>query len=315
MAGAHRQGPTPAPRAAARLRRALGGGAVLLGVSCARAPASRIPTADDALERMHATYECSRGIEGEADVDYSGRDGRVRGGIYYLAVLPEQLRFDVVSPFGVVLATLTADGRDFSLYDVSEGVVLRGPATTCNVARFTQVPVPPFALVQLLRGEAPVLVHQPESVRIRWRQPLGGPGAYQIRIASEHDAEQEILLRPLAEDLALPWQQQRVEVVKVVVRQHGVVLYSAEMRGHRAGRTAAPRVDPDGLLPDRPPSGPPCAAPLPGRLRLFVPDSGQELIVANGRIGTEVVHNPPYGDGAFLQEPRSDVRTVYATCE
>ncbi len=314
MTGDRRQPPRAVSRPGLGLL-ALGAGACLAALGCGRTPPSRFPTADDALERMHATYACSRGIEGEAAVDYSGPSGRVRGGIFYLAVLPEQLRFDVISPFGVVLATLTADGRDFSLFDVAEGVVLRGPATACNVARFTQVPVPPFALVQLLRGEAPVLVHRPESVRIRWRQPLGKPGAYQVRIASEHDAEQEIWLRPLAEDLERPWSEQRVQVQKVVVRQRGVVLYSAEMRGHRAGRTAAPRVDPDGLLPDRAPSGPPCAAPVPGRLRLFVPDSGQELIVANGRIGTEVVHNPPYDPGAFVQEERTDVKTVYATCE
>jgi hypothetical protein len=282
---------------------------------CARAPASRFPTADDALERMHDTYACSRGIEGEADIDYFGSEGRVRAGVYYLAVLPAELRFDVVSPFGVVLATLTADGTDFSLYDVSQGVILRGPATTCNVARFTRVPVPPFALVQLLRGEAPVLVHRPESVRIRWRRPLGGAGYYDVRVQSEHDAEQEIHLRPLAADLAKPWQQQRVEVTEVVVRQAGAVLYSAELRGHRPGRTAPARVDPDGLGPDLPPNGPPCAAPVPGRLRLYVPDADQELIVANEGIGTEVLYNPPYVAGAFVQEPRTDVRTVYATCE
>ncbi|MBN2195934.1 MAG: hypothetical protein JW751_24160 [Polyangiaceae bacterium] len=297
------------------LQRVASAAAVAGLVACGRAPASRFPTADDALERMHATYACSRGIEGEAGIDYFGPEGRVRGDVYYLAVLPEQLRFDVVSPFGVVLATLTADGEEFALYDVSQGVQLRGPATTCNVARFTQVSVPPFALVQLLRGEAPVLVHRPESVHIRWRQPLTQPGYYVVRIASQHQSEQEIRLRPLAKDLGKPWQEQRVEVLKVVVRQAGAVLYSAEMRGHRAGRTARARVDPDGIGPDLPPSGPPCSAPVPGRLRLFEADGAQELIVSNARIGTDVVHNPPYGADAFVQAERLDVRTVYAACE
>lgn len=298
-----------------RSRIGFAGVVALLGVGCGAPPASRFPTAEAALDRMHETHACSRGIQGEAGIDYFGPDGRVRGDVMYVAVLPEQLRFDVVSPFGVVLATLTADGRDFSLYDISQGVLLRGPASACNVARFTQVPVPPFALVQLLRGEAPVLVHRPDSVHIRWRRPLGRSGYYQIRIASEHQAEQEIRLRPLAADRALPWNEQRVEVLKVVVRQRGIVLYSAELRGHRAGRTAASREDPDGLGPAQPPSGPPCAAPVPGRLRLFVPDADQELILANERIGERVVHNPPLVPGLFVQQPRDDVRTVYAVCE
>ena len=89
---------------------------------------------------------------------------------------PDSVRFDVFSPFGVTLSTLTADGRDFALFDMKEKSFLRGPANTCNVARSTQVPVPPFALVQLLRGEAPVLVHEASQASIAWApgcHPMG----------------------------------------------------------------------------------------------------------------------------------------------
>jgi hypothetical protein len=263
---------------------------------------------------MHATYECSRGIRGEAGVDYFGKEGRVRGNLLYIAVLPDQLRMDVYSPFGVILSTLTSDGKDFALYDLQNATYLQGPASACNVARFTQVPVPPFALVQLLRGESPVLVHTPESIRVVWKRRLKG-GFYQLEIQSRHGATQEIRLVPHPDDFDRPWAEQRVTVERVIVRQGGVTLYSAELRGHRPGRTAPPRVDPDGLGADVSPSGPPCEAPIPGRLRLSVPDTQQQLVFDNQKIGSEVVHNPPLPGGDFQQPVPDGVKVVYAACQ
>jgi hypothetical protein len=263
---------------------------------------------------MHATYACSRGIKGEAGIDYFGKEGRVRGDVFYYAVLPEQLRMDVISPFGVVVSTLTSNGEDFTLYDLQNATFLHGPASTCNVARFTQVPVPPFALVQLFRGEAPVLVHTPESISIRWKRRLRG-GFYQVRIESKHGAEQEIRLVPLEADFDEPWAEQRVRVERVEIKQHGRKLYRAELRGHRPGRTADPFEDPDGLMPDVPPSGPECHAPVPDRLRLQVPDAKQELILDNEKIGKDVVLNPPLRGGEFEQPVPDGVRVVYARCQ
>jgi hypothetical protein len=287
---------------------------VLLALGCGKAPASRFPTGDAALERMHATYECSRGIRGEAGVDYFGKEGRVRGNLLYIAVLPEQLRMDVYSPFGVIISTLTSDGKDFALYDLQNATYLQGPASACNVARFTQVPVPPFALIQLFRGESPVLVHTPESITIDWKRRLKG-GFYAVRIRSKHNAEQEIRLVPHPEDFDKPWTEQRVTVERVVVRQGKVTLYSAELRGHRPGRTADPFEDPDGLGEDVPPSGPPCDAPIPDRLRLTVPNTEQQLIFDNHKIGDEVVHNPPLQGNDFEQPVPDGVKVVYAACQ
>lgn len=287
-------------------------GLLLLG--CGGAPRSKFPTGDAALERMHATYACSRGIRGEAEVDYFGKEGRVRGSLLYLAVLPDQLRMDVYSPFGVVVSTLTSDGKDFALYDLQHATYLHGPATTCNVARFTQVPVPPFALVELTRGEAPVLVHTPESIRVRWKRRLRG-GSYVVHVESKHDAEQDIELMVHPADVDKPWTEQRVTVSSVVVRQGGVTLYAADLRGHTAGRTAAGRADPDGLGEDLLPSGPPCDAPVPDRLRLRVPDTEQELIFDNERIGKDVVHNPPLTGAEFVQAVPGGVKVVYAECQ
>ncbi len=267
-------------------------------------PPSQFPTADAALGRMHASYSCSRGVQGEAKLDLFNKQGRVRGNVLYLAMLPEKIRFDVYSPFGVTLSTLTSDGQKFSLFDLQNKQFLYGPANTCNVERFTQVPVPPFALVELLRGEAPVLVHQPSQATIAW------DGEYVIRIQSRHQANEEIHLEPTPADWNLPWQKQRVRVLEVAVSQQGIDLYRALMEDHKASHTARPRVDPDHLTPDVPPSGPACGAEIPRRLRMEVPGTDQDLILVN----KDVVHNPPIIRGAFRQKVPGGVEVRYAAC-
>ncbi len=253
---------------------------------------------------MHATYSCSRGVRGDAKLDLFNKQGRVRGNVLYLAMLPDSLSFTVYSPFGVTLSRLTTDGRNFSLFDMKDKQFLYGPANTCNVERFTQVPVPPFALVELLRGEAPVLVHQPSQATIAWKDP------YTIRIQSKHQATEEIQLEPVPDDWNLPWQKQRVRVVEVDVSQQGIELYRALMEDHKASHTARPIVDPEHLTPDVPPSGPVCSAAVPRRVRLEVPGTDQDLILIN----KEVAHNPPIVQGAFRQKVPGGVQVRYAAC-
>jgi hypothetical protein len=279
--------------------------AVALGGCCRSAPPSRFPTADDALARMHDTYACSRGVQGEAKIDYFGKEGRVRGNVLYMAMLPDQLRFDVFSPFGAIISTLTSDGRDFALYDLRNKQYLYGPASTCNVARFTQVPVPPFALAQLLRGEAPVLVHEAPQASIDW-----GCGEYVVQIDSKYQAHEEIHLEPVPDDWNRPWREQRVRVREVQVSQQGIELYRASLEDHQPGHTAKPRVDPDGIDPDVPPSGPVCSAEVPRRVRLEVPGTDQDLIL----IDKDVAHNPPIVEGVFRQSPPGGVTVSHASC-
>jgi outer membrane lipoprotein-sorting protein len=279
--------------------------ALALSTGCTRPPASRFPSADDALARMRETHKCSRGMQGEAKIDYFGKQGRVRGNVMYLAMLPEALRFDVYSPFGVTLSTLTSDGREFALYDLKEKQFLRGPANTCNVARFTQVPVPPFALAQLLHGEAPVLVHEPGQAKIDWEG-----GEYVVRIRSKHSATEEIHLVPTPEDWDKPWYQQRVRVLEVRVAQHDMDLYRAFLADHEQAKTSPSRKDADALEPTILPSGPDCAAEIPRRLRLETPDTDQELLLRN----REVSHNPPLLPGVFRQEPPRGVSVREARC-
>lgn len=269
------------------------------------APESQFPTARDAIDRMRDTYACSRGVGGEAKIDYFGDDGRVRGSVLFKASRPESVRFDVYSPFGAIISTLTSDGQKFSLYDLQNKLFLHGPASTCNVARFTRVPVPPHALVTLLGGEAPVLVHGDDQASIAW-----SCGAYVINVASKHEAKQEIRLVPLEADWEKPWNQQRVLVEEVTVTQQGYTLYHAELRDHRTGKTAKGiPADPEMLLPPTPPSGPQCSAPLPRAVRLDVPDA-HDLILSH----KDVEHNPPITEGNYTQNIPNGVRVQKANC-
>jgi hypothetical protein len=277
-----------------------------LAVACASPPpASPFPNAQAALDRMRATTACSRALVSEAKIDYFGAAGRIRGSLLYVVAVPDELRLDIVSPFGATVSTVTSDGHDFALFDLRQKEFLRGPANACNLGRFTHVPVPPAALVQLLRGEAPVLVHEPAAASIAWQA-----GQYVVRIQSTRAASEEIHLLPVGADYELPYTAQRLRVTEVRVAQQGVELYRAELVGHHPAKMSRPRLDPDGLEPPLPPSGPSCQAEVPGRLRLQVPDGDQDVILEN----IDVSQNPPLDRNLFRQSPPGGVAVRYSPC-
>src|SRR5689334_10566290 len=84
--------------------------ALLTGCPSAQPPRSRFPSAEDALTRMKDTYACVNGVQGTAKIDHFSPRGRIRGDLYILTVNPARVRFDIVSPFGATLYTLTSDG-------------------------------------------------------------------------------------------------------------------------------------------------------------------------------------------------------------
>lgn len=272
--------------------------------ACPRKPPTfPFPTARDALERARETQKCSRGLSGAAEIYVYQGIFRVRGKMMYIAMLPDRVRIDVYSPFGAIISTLTSDGDTFQLYDAREGRFFYGPAEACNLARFTGVPLPPHALVELLDGRAPVLAHEPAAASIVWED-----GIYVIRITSKHEATEEIRLEPVDEDWDKPWEEQRVHVRNVIVSQGGYALYEAELGGYESVPTAKPRVDPDGLEAAIPTSGPPCDADVPTFLSLVVPDEGHDLELNV----EEAEHNPPLLPGVFAQNLPANAE--YVTC-
>jgi len=269
------------------------------------APASRFPDAATLLARLHEEQACSRGLSGEGKLDYFGKEGRIRGSILFMVSSPDRVRLDVVSPFGATISTLTSDGTAFSLYDLRQKVFLHGPASACNLAQFTHVPMPPHALVSLLRGEPPLLTHAPASATLDWEA-----GRYVVRIASAHAATEEIAISPSDEDYDKPYAAQRLDLASVEVKQQGYVLYRAELAEHVGAVTAPPRSDPDGIDPDVPPSGPACRARVPRRIHLEVPAEEQDLLLSI----SEIAHNPPLRPGAFEQRPPGGVVVRSSPC-
>jgi hypothetical protein len=269
-------------------------------------PSSAPPNADAALARMHATLSACNAIQGNGKLEDYGRIGKVRAELMLFAARPSSLRMDIVSPFGVALATLTSDGQAFSLADLRDKRFFVGPATACNIARLTQVPVPPHVLVSLLRGEAPVLKHEGQASMV-WDPH----GYWRITISGTREASEEIRLAPRPQDFGLPWTQQRLRVLDVRVVQAGFELYHAELGDHEVAPMAKPREDPDNLAPPTPPSGPPCDAELPRKIRVRVSDPMADVHVQYD----QVMWNPPLPEGTFQQPPPPGMSPETVTCE
>ena len=276
----------------------------------AHPPPSQFPTADAALQRMKDTYACARGVQGEGKIDHMGDTGRIRGNVMLMAVDPANVRFDVYSPFGVMLATLTSDGREFAFFDMRDKQFLVGPPDPCNIARLTQVRMPAHALVQLMRGEAPLLVHQPAASTIQWSGSQSS-GYYVVTIPSSNEATEILHLTPVPQDFDLPYAKQRLRVLRVIVKQRDYVHYQADLSDHVVATTMPPRQDPDGLDPDIPPSGPPCRAEVPRRIHFVMPNTGDDMQFRYEDAGL----NPPLVDRVFEQNVPGGVQVREVRCQ
>lgn len=270
-------------------------------------PPSRLPTARAAVDRVRATQDCGIGVHASAKIDHFGEGGRVRGDMLLYALWPARLRMDVISPFGVTLATLASDGRQFSLYDLREKRFFFGPAEACNIARLTTVPMPGHVLVSLLRGEAPVLKHDEGEASIAW----DSGGYYVLTFKGNNGAEERVKVTPNPADFRLPWEQQRMRVLDVEVKQQGIVLYHAELSDHRPTPMSKAIVDPDMLEPPIPPSGPTCTAELPRRIHVEVPGKDEDVLFRY----ENVAWNPPLPGDVFTQPIPPGVEVAHVTCD
>jgi outer membrane lipoprotein-sorting protein len=284
--------------------------AVALALCCAGCPRppppSQFPSASDALARMKQTYACANGVQGEGKIDQVSSEGRVRGEILLFAVNPARVRIDVISPFGAMLYTLTSNGERFQMLDVKQKHFQHGPASACNLARLTQVPMPGHVLVSLMRGEAPLLEHQAKQARLRWDD-----GHYLVEIEGAHQASQTVHLEVVEQDFLKPWSEQRLRVTHMRTAQQGRVLYRADLSDHELTHTAPPREDPDGLDPPIPPSGGACDVEVPRTIRMVVPHSGRDVEFRYNK----VAFNPPIPAGAFSQPIPGGVRKQFVTCQ
>jgi hypothetical protein len=280
---------------------------LLAGCASVPPPASQLPSATAAIDTMRATASRCTGLQAAAKIDHFGKEGRVRGDLLMFVAVPARLRMDIVSPFGVTLATLTSDGAHFALSDLREKRFYVGPASACNIKRLTTVPLPGSVLVNLLRGQAPVLKHEPGVGTVAW----SGAGYYVVTIPSTRTATEELHLAPRQEDRSKPWNEQRMRLLDVVVRQYGEVLYHAELDGHAVAPMAKERIDADGIDPPLPPSGPFCDAELPRRIHVVVPDLREDVLFRYD----QVTWNPPLPEGTFSQPAPASMPVVPVECD
>ena len=88
-------------------------------------------------------------------------------------------------------------------------------------------------------------------------------------------------------------------------------LYHAALDEHRPTATAKPQVDPDGIDPPIPPSGPMCQAELPRRIHVEVPGKDADVQFRY----EDVAWNPPLTPGLFVQPAPNGVEVVRVTCD
>ncbi len=283
-------------------------GVLLAGCHSVPPPASPFPSAAAALAAMKDTYRCARGLHGEATVVHYSDRGRVRGKVLLYAVRPADLRLDLLAPppVSAPVSTLTAQADEFRLLNLRERRFYEGRATACNIARLTEVPVEAHALVKLLAGQAPLLVHDDSQLQMSWDRH----GYYVIRIPSTREAFEEVHLAPTPADLAKPWREQRVRVLDVRVSQRGADLYHAELGDHRPAVTAAPLTDPDGIEAPIPPSGPACTADVPHKIQIEASSGDQDMLFRYEHVDL----NPPLPSGVFTQPVPAGVEVVRVDC-
>ena len=290
--------------------------ALLLTAGCSKSPpASQLPNAQAAIDRMRATSACGNAIQAnDVKIDQFSTQGRIRGTVSLYAERPDHLRLGVFAPVvNTLIAELATDGKRFELKDDRQSHFYTGPATACNIARLTGVPIPARVLTTLLRGEAPVLRHDGSGLAaptIEW----SGSGYYVVKVPGTNDAVEEIHLEPRPDDWSKPWGEQRMRVIDVSVVQKGVLLYHAELDGHAAAAMAKvtpPTPEEMALGQDPEPlSGPTCDAEIPRRIHVEVPSLEEDVLF---RYDT-VLWNPPLPAGTFVLAPPSGMAAEEVTC-
>ena len=90
-------------------------------------PASQLPNAQAAVDRMRATTACGTGVQADAKLDhFSSESGRIRTELLMIASRPARLRMDILVTGAGSVATLTTDGTNFQATDKRENRFLFG---------------------------------------------------------------------------------------------------------------------------------------------------------------------------------------------
>jgi len=108
------------------------------------------------LERGEALHS----LEGLATVKVKTPQGSLSGTQVVIAARPDRLRAETLGPFGIPLLSLAADGRQLTVLLPGDNLYYAGAASTENLARFTRMPIPPTALVDILLWQPPLVAFE-----------------------------------------------------------------------------------------------------------------------------------------------------------
>jgi outer membrane lipoprotein-sorting protein len=140
---------------------------LLRGSSCFRVERPYPPpTAAEVLAAIRARDEALHTMRAETRMSHQTNQGKVKATVRLMAARGGKVRFDAVSPFDTPLATLVADGREFSLIDAQKNRHFYGPASPCNIGRLIGVMLRPDDVLTVLGGLPVIIPHS--SADLSW---------------------------------------------------------------------------------------------------------------------------------------------------
>jgi hypothetical protein len=135
----------------------------LLLIACLISACGPVPKPQNAyadgrllLQDLIQQRQSVRSFRMAGTLDHIGKH-RLQGSMYVFAILPDQLRMDLLSPFGHTLSVLTTNPEGFGWSDYQNGRFYSGEASPCNVARFTGLELSPDGLTGILIGNPPIV--------------------------------------------------------------------------------------------------------------------------------------------------------------
>lgn len=143
---------------------------VMLAAGCATLPpvtAKAVPASPEAarilLEEWADRAARRESLQGLAKVRIETPQRTLNGRQVLVAVAPDRLRAETLSPFGTPLLVLAASGAELAVSLPGERLYYHGAASVENLGRFTRLPLRLTDLVDILLGRPPL----PSAAQLR----------------------------------------------------------------------------------------------------------------------------------------------------
>lgn len=144
-------------------------GLALTVAGCSGVPKQPLPGAEVSAPEAHGQAllamwleqsKALHSLQGLAKVRVKTDQGSLSGTQVVIVAKPAQLRAETLSPFGNPLLSLASDGRQLTVLVPGDNLFFSGEATAENLTRFTRMPLPPTALVDILLWQPPLVAFQ-----------------------------------------------------------------------------------------------------------------------------------------------------------